>query len=91
MLDFIVSFIYFWPFSCAGVDRAELDDSVKVFYAGASRRDQEVVTDGGRVLTVVARAPSLRLASDRAQRAAQLIHFEGKQSRKDIGLKSLNR
>jgi phosphoribosylamine--glycine ligase len=62
-----------------------------VFYAGVKARGQELVTAGGRVLTVVAMAPSFDIAIARAYEAASKIHFEGMQYRRDIGKKALGR
>lgn len=60
-----------------------------VFYAGVKARGQELVTAGGRVLTVVAAAPSFAIAIARAYEAASKIHFDGMQYRRDIGEKAL--
>ncbi len=62
-----------------------------VFYAGVKARGQELVTAGGRVLTVVAAAPSFDIAIARAYEAASKIHFDGMQYRRDIGKKALGR
>jgi phosphoribosylamine--glycine ligase len=60
-----------------------------VFFAGVKARGQELVTAGGRVLTVVAAAPSFDIAIARAYEAASKIHFDGMQYRRDIGKKAL--
>ena len=52
-------------------------------------RDGQLVTAGGRVLTVVGRGASHREAIDVAYRAASLVGFEGMQFRRDIGRKAL--
>jgi phosphoribosylamine--glycine ligase len=57
---------------------------VKVFHAGTAMRDGQLVTDGGRVLTVTAMAPELATAVDAAYEAATMIDFEGRQFRHDI-------
>ena len=46
----------------------------------------EVVTDGGRVLTVVARGPSMTAARERAYSATRRVHFQGAFYRGDIAL-----
>jgi len=61
---------------------------VIVFHAGTTRRGQDVVTSGGRVLTVVARAATHRDAMARAYEAVTAINFEGMQFRTDIGKKA---
>jgi phosphoribosylamine--glycine ligase len=73
----------------AGLDRASQVPDVTVFHAGTSARGDQVVTSGGRVLTVVATGPGYREAIDRAYEAVSLIFFEGMQFRRDIGRKAL--
>ena len=74
-----------------GVDRAGGRDGVVVFHAGtASRPDGTVVTAGGRVLTVVAHAPTFEGAIGAAYDAVRDIQFEGMQYRSDIGRKALS-
>ncbi|MCM1153356.1 MAG: phosphoribosylamine--glycine ligase [Muribaculum sp.] len=48
--------------------------------------DGSLITDGGRIATVVAVADDLAEARCRAMRGAEAIDFEGKYFRKDIGL-----
>jgi len=60
-------------------------DGVTVFHAGTATRGDQIVTAGGRVLTVVARAATHAEARTRAYTAAAAIHFEGMQYRRDIG------
>ena len=62
---------------------------VEIFFAGVRRNGGELVTSGGRVLTVVAVAPSYQAAIARAYEAAAKIKFDGKQYRRDIGKKAL--
>lgn len=59
-----------------------------VFHAGTRRRpgpDGSFETNGGRVLTVVARGPDLAAARCRAEEAAELISWPGVQRRHDVG------
>src|SRR5208282_4637632 len=74
-----------------GLADAEAVDGVRVFHCGTAIRDGRLVTKGGRVMVVCARARDLRQAAATAYRAADLIEFEGKHLRRDIGLKALNR
>ena len=69
----------------AGIAEAEALDGVTVFHAGTTRRDGVLVTAGGRVLTVVARASSFAAAMDQAYRAASRVSFDRLQMRTDIG------
>jgi phosphoribosylamine--glycine ligase len=70
----------------AGLDRAAEIPDTQVFHAG-TRRDPHGgwETAGGRVLGVCARGDTLEAALRRAYAAADCIHFEGRQMRRDIG------
>ena len=68
-----------------GTDEAAALPSVSVFHAGTRRVDGRLVTGGGRVLLVVARADDLDTAAQRAYRAVACVRFEGAQFRRDIG------
>ena len=73
-----------------GIEEAEDIDGVMVFHAGTKRNaDGELVTNGGRVLNVVALGDTFEEARERAYEACDLINFEGKQLRSDIGRKAL--
>jgi phosphoribosylamine--glycine ligase len=73
----------------AGLDAASRLPEVAVFHAGTAQRGGEIVTAGGRVVTVVAIGADYRDAIARAYTAADLISFEGMQCRRDIGQKAL--
>ncbi|MEO6222421.1 MAG: phosphoribosylamine--glycine ligase [Vicinamibacterales bacterium] len=60
-------------------------DDVIVFHAGTARRANDIVTAGGRVLTVVGRAPTHAQARSLAYAAVAGIDFDGMQCRSDIG------
>ena len=69
----------------AGAEEA-FPEGVQVFQAGTARSPGgDLVTAGGRVLTVCALGETLGEASARAYDAAARIHFRGCQYRKDIG------
>lgn len=72
-----------------GLAAAQALEGVIVFHAGTRRENTSVVTSGGRVLTVVGRAPDFAAAIQRAYDGVQVIGFEGMQYRRDIGLKAL--
>ena len=73
-----------------GLDDVARDCSeVQVFYAGVKQRGDDLITSGGRVLTVVATAPSYQIAIARVYEAASKIKFDGMQYRRDIGRKAL--
>jgi phosphoribosylamine--glycine ligase len=62
---------------------------LKVFHAGTAMRAGQLVTDGGRVLTVTAMAPELATAVEAAYEAAEMIEFEGRHFRRDIARRAL--
>ena len=60
-----------------------------MFHAGTKvNADGELITNGGRVLNVVAMGDSFEEARELAYQACDLINFEGKQLRTDIGAKA---
>jgi phosphoribosylamine--glycine ligase len=67
----------------------QVPDDVLVFHAGTKRESDQVVTAGGRVLTVTGLGGDLQEALDRAYAGVNQISFEGAQFRKDIGHKVL--
>lgn len=64
----------------------KLDDDVIVFHAGTKIVDNKLVTNGGRVLNICAKGNNLQEARAKVYKAAEVIDFEGKYYRKDIGL-----
>lgn len=71
-----------------GVAAAQGLPGVMVFHAGTRQEGSELLTSGGRVLSITAMASSLSAARSRAYEAASLIHFEGMQYRTDIALEA---
>jgi len=63
---------------------------VKAFQAGTAMRDGQLVTDGGRVLAITAMAERLEAAVAAAYQAADMIQFEGKHMRRDVGRRALD-
>ncbi len=73
-----------------GLEEAEALEDVIVFHAGtAFNSDGELITNGGRVLNVVALADTLEGARERAYEACDKINFEGKQFRRDIAVRAI--
>ncbi len=71
----------------AGLDAAADEDMI-LFHAGtAKNNDGVVVTNGGRVLTVVGLGETIAAARERAYTAANGITFDGLQRREDIALR----
>ena len=62
-----------------------------VFHAGTSQKDGQIVTNGGRVLGVTAKAGSIREAVELAYQGVEKIHFAGAEYRKDIAHRALER
>jgi phosphoribosylamine--glycine ligase len=60
-----------------------------VFHAGTALNGKDVVTNGGRVLTVTALGGNLSAAQRRAYEVVQQVRFEGMQFRRDIGHRAL--
>ena len=56
-----------------------------VFHAGTALREGELVTNGGRILSVVGRGASLGGALKQAYAGLTHIHFNGMHYRRDIG------
>jgi phosphoribosylamine---glycine ligase len=63
---------------------------VKAFHAGTALHDGQLVSDGGRVLAVTAMAEKLERTVAAAYEAAGMIHFEGKQMRRDVARRALD-
>ena len=74
-----------------GLDEASALDRVTVFHAGTALDEGNVVTSGGRVLSVTAIGDTIDEAAERAYEAADVIDFEGKQLRRDIGWRARSR
>ena len=72
-----------------GIREASNLPNVEVFHAGTALKDGQLVTAGGRVLSVVAHGPTLAEASAKVYEAAQHISFEGMHYRKDIAHRAL--
>jgi len=68
-----------------------LPAGVEVTHAGTARRDGRFVTAGGRVLGVTALGADAAAAREAAYAAAGMIEFEGRQMRRDIALRAVER
>lgn len=73
----------------AGLDRAAAVPQALVFHAGTAASGDQIVTAGGRVLTVVGRGESYADAMATAYRAVAEVEFDGMQFRRDIGRKAI--
>ena len=64
-------------------------ENITIIHAGSKLADGALVTNGGRVLGVVATAPTLKEALADAYAATESVDFEGKYMRRDIGQRAL--
>jgi phosphoribosylamine--glycine ligase len=72
-----------------GLDEAARVEGVRIYHAGTRAEDGRIYTSGGRILNVTALGATLSQALDRAYAAAEMIKFDGKDYRRDIGKKGL--
>jgi phosphoribosylamine--glycine ligase len=73
----------------SGVDEAEALPGVVVFHAGTKRDGDQLLTAGGRVLSVTATGATLADAIDLAYRGVQRVGIRGAHFRSDIGADTL--
>lgn len=64
----------------------DVEEDIIVFHAGTKFQDGNVVTNGGRVLNICAEGENLESVRAKLYKAAEVINFDGKYYRKDIGL-----
>lgn len=74
-----------------GLAAAAALPGVTVFHAGTARKGDDIVTAGGRVLTVVGEGRDFATAIERAYAGVACVSFDGMQYRRDIGQKALAR
>jgi phosphoribosylamine---glycine ligase len=69
------------------------EEGVEIFHAGTALNPwtNELVTAGGRVLSVTAVAPTLIEAAELSRSHAEQVSFKGKQLRRDIGWREVTR
>lgn len=72
-------------FEIKGLAEFKDRDGYYVFHAGTKFDGDKIVTNGGRVLGVVAKGDDLKAARQNAYKAAEWIDFENKYKRNDIG------
>ena len=72
-------------FEIKGLDTFKEKEGYYVFHAGTKFHDGKIVTNGGRVLGVVAKGNDLKEARANAYKATDWIDFENKYKRNDIG------
>lgn len=72
----------------SGIEQAQQQHDIVVFHAGAKLENDQIVTNGGRVLGVSATGGTMKEALQKAYQAIEKISFDGMQYRKDIGKNS---
>ncbi|WP_373478394.1 phosphoribosylamine--glycine ligase [Geminocystis sp.] len=73
-----------------GIDQVQTE-GVTVFHAGTKLLNQEIITDGGRVLGVTCRGIDFQSAIKLAYEAVAKIKFEDMYYRRDIGHRIMNK
>lgn len=73
-----------------GLDEAN-KNNVLVFHAGTAKKDDKIVTNGGRVLGVVAIGKDIKTAVDKVYQDVKIINFKDVYYRKDIAHRAFNR
>lgn len=68
-----------------GLDTIETGPEMQIFHSGTSRKGDDALTSGGRVLSACALGDSVEDARERAYAALDRIDFLGKHVRRDIG------
>ena len=74
----------------SGLEECAKLENVQIFHAGTRRDNGDVLTNGGRVLSVTALGEKLQAARDLAYAAVAKIDFEGCHYRRDIALAALS-
>ena len=72
-----------------GLDDAGAIEGVSILHAGTAERDGEIIANGGRVLNIVATAPSIEQARTRAYAAIEKIDWPEGFCRSDIAWRAL--
>ena len=60
-------------------------ETTKIFHAGTKRNNRKIVTNGGRVLSIVSHGKDFKKALSKSYEVASKIDFKNKNYRKDIG------
>ena len=72
-----------------GVEDAEKNPNIKVFHAGTSLKEGQLIATGGRVMNVTSTADTIKEAREDAYKAIDKIKYENKFYRKDIAWRGL--
>ncbi|OIR12680.1 phosphoribosylamine--glycine ligase [mine drainage metagenome] len=69
----------------SGFENLQMNNDSIIFHAGTKQIGDEIVTNGGRVLTVTSFAETIADAASKSKKILEQIHFDGMYFRKDIG------
>ncbi len=72
-------------YKITGLEQFQNKEGYYVFHAGTKLDGSDIVTNGGRVLGVVAKGENLKAARENAYEATKLVCFDNKYMRTDIG------
>jgi len=67
------------------------NESIKVFHAGTKQNNNNIVTNGGRVLCVTALGENISDAQNKAYQKVKQINWDNVFYRNDIGYRAINR
>lgn len=70
-----------------GIEEIKNSDVI-IFHAGTKRQNGKILTAGGRVLAITATGDNFTEIREKVYKATEIIDFEGKHYRKDIGLET---
>ena len=70
-----------------GIEKVESIEDVIVFQAGTIKKDNTLLSNGGRVLSITARGENIEQARKKAYEAIKNIEWKDGFYRSDIGLK----
>ncbi len=74
-----------------GLDSVKNQEGVSVFHAGTKSADGKIITNGGRVLNVVACGEDIEAAQKKVYEAVSKISFDGAHYRRDIADKAITK
>lgn len=77
-------------YEITGLDKLKSNQNIIVFHSGTAKNNDKLVTNGGRVLGITGIGKDLDEARKIAYTAVELVDFNNKHYRKDIGIKNNN-
>lgn len=69
----------------SGLDKVDADSNVFICHAGTKTKNDQVLTNGGRVIAVTAFGDTFQKALEKAYQNTEHINFDGMYYRKDLG------